>query len=89
MKKIFGIVLLIGVLSSCGGQLYNEKMIQETIEIGYFKGQMDAIQNKICISINENKEWIWTKSPWGNERGVIFNPLDTKYRGIINGKIKQ
>lgn len=44
------------------------------MEKSYFKGQKDVLLNDVRIKRNKDSCWIWTKSPWNNNKEPIYNP---------------
>ena len=71
MKKLtFLLVILLVIISSCN----IKDNYQETLEQAYFEGQRDALNGDIRIKKDLNGCYIWTKSPWNDERAPIFDP---------------
>lgn len=77
MKKLLIkliIVLLMTIsLTSCYTIVEIDKLY-EIAEIAYFEGQKGALNNDIRIKLNQDSCWVWTKSPWNNNKPPQFNP---------------
>jgi hypothetical protein len=73
-KKIFLLLTLISLFTSCDYGVAKESDVTKILEQAYFEGQRDALENDIRIKRNQDSCWIWVKSPWDSGRPPIFNP---------------
>ena len=73
-KHIFYLLLTTVLITSCGYGVYKNDDLYEKLEQAYFEGQRDALENDVRIKRNADSCWIWTKSPWDNNRAPIFDP---------------
>lgn len=84
MNKLVIFIILLIITQSCNYKVVNtkdaEKTIQMALEIGYFEGQVDALNNDVRIQLNSDSCYVWTKSPWNNNDIPIYTPsvLDSK-----------
>ena len=73
--KIFLILFIVFIVLTSSEQ--DNKFITNAIEYGYFRGQMDAMNNefKIKIVFSKTHYWYeWSRSPWENNAQTIFDP---------------
>lgn len=71
------------ILIYCTNKKYNKDLdhaIYKLAEKSYFEGQRDALKGDIRIKLNKDSTYIWTKSPWDNNKTPLYNPtyLDSK-----------
>lgn len=83
MKTI--LLLMIILITGCNGILVTdketgEKTLRELAEAAYFEGQADALNGDIRIKFTNDSCWIWTKSPWSDNRLPIYNISNIKSR---------
>lgn len=60
-----------------------EDKLRIVLEMAYFEGQRNALENDVRIKQNDKGCWEWSKSPWdeGN-RMPTYNPKNCEYNEL-------
>ena len=72
--KLYFLITLTIVLTSCDYGIIKEKQLREVCEKAYFEGQKDALNGDIRIKLNKDNCYQWIKSPWDSGRIPDYNP---------------
>lgn len=74
MKTILSTALFVFLFVSCDYCFVKESDLIKTVEMAYFEGQRDALENDIRIKRSQDSCWIWTRSPWDDDTQPVFDP---------------
>ena len=72
--KLYFLITLAIMLTSCDYAIVNEKQLQEACEETYFEGQKDALNGDVRIKLDKDSCYYWIKSPWDSGRIPNYNP---------------
>ena len=72
--KLYFLITLAIMLTSCDYGIVKEKQLQEACEEAYFEGQKDALNGDVRIKLDKDSCYYWIKSPWNSGRIPNYNP---------------
>ena len=72
--KLYFLITLTIMLTSCDFVIVKEKQLQEACEEAYFEGQKDALNGDVRIKLDKDSCYQWIKSPWDSGRIPDYNP---------------
>lgn len=72
--KLYFLITLTIILTSCDFVIVKEKQLQKACEEAYFEGQKDALSDDVRIKLDKDSCYQWIKSPWNSGKMPIYNP---------------